>query len=167
MRSIAGRLAAATIGLSAEEVALIVAVGLVLGTFPVCGCPTILCAAAALALRLNPAVLQLINQIATPAQFALLLPFSRVGAHVIGYHAGIAGGVAHAVAGWLCIAGPMGAAVYFVVVSLLRVRRIVLARRHASRGCHRAVRVFRIRPGCKLTWRGCEAARRYPAATGG
>ena len=78
MKAIARRFAAATSALPAESVALIVAVGLVLGTFPVYGCPTILCAAAAFALRLNPTVLQLVNQIATPAQLALL-PFVRSG----------------------------------------------------------------------------------------
>jgi hypothetical protein len=106
--------------LAPENVALIVAVGLVLGTFPVYGVPTILCAAAALVLRLNAAALQLMNQIATPVQFALLMPFSRIGAMVIGYHSGVPGAVAHAVAGWCCVGIPAGAVVYFATVWALQ-----------------------------------------------
>jgi hypothetical protein len=121
VRDFAARLAAATKGLAPENIALIVAVGLVLGTFPVYGVPTILCAAAALVLRLNAPALQLMNQIATPVQLALLLPFSRIGAMVIGHHAGIAGAVAHAVAGWCCIGVPAGALVYFATAWALRV----------------------------------------------
>ena len=59
--------------------ALLVAVGLVLGTFPVYGLPTLLCAAAAVLLRLNAAGLQLVNQLSTPLQLALLLPLARIG----------------------------------------------------------------------------------------
>lgn len=135
MRAIAGRFAAAAAAVSAEEMALIVAVGLVLGTFPVYGCPTIFCAAAAFVLRLNPAVLQLMNQIATPAQFALLVPFVRVGSYVIGSRPGIGGAVVHAVVGWLCIAVPMGATVYLVLLTLLRARRAVREPELAIPGC--------------------------------
>ena len=55
----------------AERIALLVVLGFVLGTFPAPGCPTVLCLAAALALRLNLAALQVMNQIATPARYAL------------------------------------------------------------------------------------------------
>jgi hypothetical protein len=125
VRNIAARLIAATTGLAPENIALIVAVGLVLGTFPVYGCPTLFCAAAALVFRLNAPALQVINQIATPAQFALLLPLSRVGVHVIGQHSGLAGAVAHAVAGWCCMCVPAGALVYFLTVWALRVQQIL------------------------------------------
>ena len=123
MKDLAARLAAATAGLSPENIALIIAVGLVLGTFPVYGLPTILCAAAALLLRLNAPALQLMNQIATPVQLALLLPFSRIGAHVIGHHSGLGGAVAHAVAGWCCVSAPAGLLLYFVTNWVLQARR--------------------------------------------
>jgi len=57
------RLSAALDGLAPETVALVLTLGLVLGTFPVFGCPTVLCAVAALALRLNVPALQLVNQL--------------------------------------------------------------------------------------------------------
>ena len=41
------RLAASLEGLSAEQVALLLSVGLVLGVFPIMGCPTLLCLLAA------------------------------------------------------------------------------------------------------------------------
>ena len=63
----------------------------VLGAFPVYGCPTILCGLAAVALRLNLPALQLVNQMATPVQIALLLPFSRTGSWIFGYRAGFGG----------------------------------------------------------------------------
>jgi len=73
VREILSKLAAATEGLSPNKIALIVAVGLVLGAFPVYGCPTILCGLAAVALRLNLPAIQLVNQMATPVQIALLI----------------------------------------------------------------------------------------------
>ena len=122
MRELAARFAASTAGLTAEQITLIVAVGFVLGTFPVPGCATILCIAAGAALRLNLAPLQAAGQLATPAQYALLVPLTRVGARVAGAHAGIAGVAVHAVTGWLCVCVPLGAILYGAVVHLLRGR---------------------------------------------
>jgi len=65
---IASKLAAATQGLSADKIALIVALGLVLGAFPVYGCPTILCGLAAIVLRLNLPKPQLL--LAEPSVFS-------------------------------------------------------------------------------------------------
>ena len=120
MRKIASKLAAATEGLSPHKIALIVAVGLVLGAFPVYGCPTLLCGLAAVALRLNLPALQLVNQMATPVQIALLLPFSRTGSWIFGYRAGFGGAVWNAVAGWGCISVPMGVLLYFTLGYALR-----------------------------------------------
>src|SRR5580692_2926222 len=47
------RFRASVAGLSPETIALILVLGLVLGVFPVFGCPTLLCIVAALAFRLN------------------------------------------------------------------------------------------------------------------
>jgi uncharacterized protein (DUF2062 family) len=115
-------------GLPAETIALIIAVGLVLGTFPFFGCPTILCALAALALRLNLPALQLVNHLSSPLQLALLVPLARVGARIVSSPAGSATPLARqlfatalqAVAGWFCICVPLGILLYFALVYVLR-----------------------------------------------
>ena len=106
-----------------ETVALVVAVGLVLGVFPVFGCPTFLCAAAAVILRLNLPALQLVNQLSSPLQLALLIPLGRFGAFVIGDRAAssIASVARHAILGWFCLCVPLGLILYYLV--LLTVRR--------------------------------------------
>jgi hypothetical protein len=118
--AIAARLAAVTAGLTPEKVALVIAVGFVLGTFPVLGAATILCAIAALVFRLNMPALQAVNQIVTPAQYALLLPLARLGARVIGARPGIGGAVVHAVTGWCCVCVPLGVVLYVSLVLLMR-----------------------------------------------
>ena len=126
MRAAAIRLLAAMEGLSPETMALMLAVGLVLGTFPVYGCPTVLCALAALALRLNVPALQLVNQLSTPLQIALLVPLARVGACIIGAPASstftfkLGAAVLQAVAGWCCICVPLGIALYFLLLYSIR-----------------------------------------------
>jgi hypothetical protein len=118
--AIAARLAAVTAGLTPEKVALVIAVGFVLGTFPVLGTATILCAIAALVFRLNMPALQAVGQIVTPAQYALLLPLARLGARVIGARSGIGGAVVHAVTGWCCVCVPLGIVLYVSLVLLMR-----------------------------------------------
>lgn len=126
MRAAARRLSAAAQGLPAETVALLFTLGLVLGTFPVFGFPTILCALAALAFRLNLPALQLVNQLASPLQIALLAPLARVGSHLVGAPASSAiafklGAVAlDAAAGWCAICLPLGIALYFTLLHVLR-----------------------------------------------
>jgi uncharacterized protein (DUF2062 family) len=66
-------------GVTPEKLALSVALGLVLGVFPVLGSTTALCALAALTLRLNLPAIQIINYFVYPLQLALLLPFFRLG----------------------------------------------------------------------------------------
>ena len=58
-------------GVTAETLALSIGLALVLGVFPVYGCPTLLCAAAAIVLRLNLPAMQLDNALTTPLQLAL------------------------------------------------------------------------------------------------
>lgn len=126
MRAAVRRLAAATEGLPAESVALLLAVGLVLGTFPIYGCPTILCALAALYLRLNVPALQLVNQLTSPLQIALWVPLARVGSHLVGtpvtsgaaFNLGTA--ALQAAAGWTATCVPLGIALYFLLLHLLR-----------------------------------------------
>jgi hypothetical protein len=118
--AIAARLAAVTAGLTPEKLALVIALGFVLGTFPVLGVASILCAVAAVVLRLNMPALQAVGQIVTPAQYALLLPLARLGARVIGARPGIGGAVIHAVTGWFCVCVPLGVVFYVSLVFLMR-----------------------------------------------
>jgi len=72
-----------TQGVTPEKIALTLAVGLALGVFPILGSTTALCALAGIALRLNQPLIQLINYLAYPLQFALLIPFYRLGEHLL------------------------------------------------------------------------------------
>ena len=66
-------------GVTPEKLALTVALGLVLGIFPILGATTLLCGAAAIALRLNQPVIQLVNYFAYPVQLALIIPIYQAG----------------------------------------------------------------------------------------
>ncbi len=66
-------------GITPEKIALSIAVGVALGVFPVLGSTTALCAAAAIALRLNLPAIQLVNWLVYPLQILLLMPFIRLG----------------------------------------------------------------------------------------
>lgn len=66
-------------GVTPEKIALSLALGIVLGVFPVLGSTTILCAGAALAFGLNLPAIQLINYVMYPVQLMLLIPFMRLG----------------------------------------------------------------------------------------
>ncbi|MFT4045639.1 MAG: DUF2062 domain-containing protein [Solimonas sp.] len=66
-------------GISADRIALTLALAGALGVFPVFGATTLLCALAAVRLRLNQPVIQLANYLLTPLHLALLLPFYRAG----------------------------------------------------------------------------------------
>jgi uncharacterized protein (DUF2062 family) len=126
VRAIAARFRGSIAGHSPATIALILAVGLVLGVFPVYGLPTVLCVAAALVLRLNFPAVQIINQLASPLQLALLIPLNRFGARILrGYLAlpaswSVAGAARDAIIGWLCICVPLGIVLYFILVNTLR-----------------------------------------------
>jgi hypothetical protein len=66
-------------GITADRIALTIALGGMLALFPLLGSTTLLCAGAALWLRLNQPVIQLVNWLCTPLQLALLIPFYRAG----------------------------------------------------------------------------------------
>lgn len=68
-----------TQGVTPEKIALTIALGLSVGVFPILGSTTILCALVAFWLRLNQPVIQLVNWLAYPLQFMLLLIFVRIG----------------------------------------------------------------------------------------
>lgn len=66
-------------GLSADRLALAVAVGVVVGNIPIFGASTILCALIALALRLNQPAIQIAQAAMAPTQLLLIIPFVRLG----------------------------------------------------------------------------------------
>jgi uncharacterized protein (DUF2062 family) len=135
LKAAALRFGASVEGLSAESMAILLAAGLVLGTFPVYGCPTLLCLLAALVFRWNAPALQLVNQLASPVQLALLVPFARIGERILrppaqASHSALSRPSAltmQVLAGWLCLALPLGLLVYFAVsLALRRCRPAVL-----------------------------------------
>jgi len=69
-----------TVGLTPQQLALTLAIGVAVGILPlVCG-TTLLCAALAHRLRLNQAMIQTVNYLCYPLQIALFVPFYRLGA---------------------------------------------------------------------------------------
>jgi len=128
LRLVALRLVTALDGLSPDAVALILAVGFVLGTFPVYGCPTLFCLLAAVALRLNLPALQVVNQLTSPLQIALLVPFARLGARIVPSPAAapaawkLGAAALQAVIGWFAVCVPLGILLYASLVCLLRLR---------------------------------------------
>ena len=68
-----------TQGITPEKIALSLAMGIVLGVFPVLGSTTLLCAVAAVVFRLNLPAIQLVNYIVYPLQLVFLVPFMRAG----------------------------------------------------------------------------------------
>ena len=66
-------------GVTPEKIALSVALGVMLGVFPVLGSTTALCALAAFAWQLNLPAIQIVNYFVYPLQLVLLIPFFRLG----------------------------------------------------------------------------------------
>ena len=125
MKRLIWRLASATEDLTNVEAALILALGLALGTFPAPGCPTLLCLLAAAALRLNLPALQIVNHLSSPLQIALLIPYSRLGSRIVGAHPGWRWGAAalDAIAGWFFVTIPLAFILFLVSMYFLRNRR--------------------------------------------
>jgi uncharacterized protein (DUF2062 family) len=71
-------------GLTPHEMALTLGVGLCLSVPPMLGTTTLLCALAAIVLRLNQPLIQTVNVLAYPLQLALLVPFLRAGEWLFG-----------------------------------------------------------------------------------
>lgn len=71
-------------GITPEKIALSVALGTVIGIFPVLGSTTILCAAAAFIFRLNLPAIQVVNYLTYPLQLILFLPFLQAGSRITG-----------------------------------------------------------------------------------
>jgi uncharacterized protein (DUF2062 family) len=124
-----------------EKIALSIALGFVLGVFPVLGTTTTLCLLAALLLRLNLPAIQIINYFVYPLQIALLIPFFRLGERLFHaphlplsverVHAMIQVNMGdairvlwstiwHAMVAWCLLAPVLAAIVYVGLVPLLR-----------------------------------------------
>lgn len=71
-------------GISPRRLALTLALGFAIGCLPVVGIPTGLCVVVAVALKLNMPAIQAANYAAMPLQFALILPFIRLGGWMFG-----------------------------------------------------------------------------------
>jgi uncharacterized protein (DUF2062 family) len=66
-------------GITPQKIALTVAIGCVLGVFPVLGSTTLLCFLAGVLLKLNQPIIQLVNYLIYPLQFAGIYFFIRIG----------------------------------------------------------------------------------------
>jgi uncharacterized protein (DUF2062 family) len=139
-------------GVTPEKLALSLAFGLGIGIFPVLGVSTVLCTVVAIVFRINLPAIQLVNYLASPLQLALIIPFVRVGEHLLGLKEQplsiqegfriMAAGVLHAIVtlwdaivhaalGWIVI-GPV------LIYALYRLLRPILRRAAAARSDARA-----------------------------
>jgi uncharacterized protein (DUF2062 family) len=124
-------------GLSAEKIALTIALGVMLGVTPVLGSTAALCTVAAIALKLNLPAIQLVNWLVYPLQLALLVPQLKLGAwlfhrplaeitvgHIFALiRSDVGGAIAalwmatvHALVAWLAV-GSVGAALIYVTLA--------------------------------------------------
>jgi len=71
-------------GITPQKLALTCALGVVIGIFPILGTTTLLCLGAALLLRLNIPILQLVNYLVTALQVVLIFPFIQAGVFIFG-----------------------------------------------------------------------------------
>lgn len=138
-------------GVTPERIAISIALGMILGVFPVLGSTTLLCAVVALVLRLNLPAIQLVNYIVYPLQVALLIPFIRLGEKIFRarplplslaqiaakIHANMWHAIqdlwvttVHAMVAWMLVCLPVAAIIYFVLLPLLR--RLWRAHAHSA-----------------------------------
>ena len=71
-------------GLAPRQLALCVALAIVIGNIPILGVSTILCALIALIFRLNLPAIQLVQAAMAPTQLLLIIPFVRLGEWILG-----------------------------------------------------------------------------------
>ena len=130
-----------TQGLTAEKVALTVAVGLCIAVNPIIGTTTIFCFVAAWALRLNQPIIQAINWSSYALQLLLIFPFIRLGewmfrasperrplsrllemlrSNFAGAALELKTTLLHAFVAWLAISPLLLAALYFGTLPILR-----------------------------------------------
>ena len=126
-------------GISPRRLALTLALGFAIGCIPVLGIPTVLCAALALALRLNMPAIQAANYLAMPLQLFLIVPFVRMGGWLLasGPRQTLGNGpllgvspsavatqvgslTGHALLAWMLVAGPAVALLTLMLTGMLR-----------------------------------------------
>jgi hypothetical protein len=141
-----------TQGLSADRIALTVAVGLCIAIIPVVGVTTVMSFAAAWALRLNQPIIQTINWSSYALQLLLIIPFIRLGERIFraprmtlsleeliayakadpfGMLASLSTTIGHAVVAWLVVIPFVGALAFVATRPLIRslAMRLIAARR--------------------------------------
>jgi uncharacterized protein (DUF2062 family) len=128
-------------GITPHKIALAVVLGALLGMAPVLGTTIISCTVAALALRLNLALIQIVNNLVYPLQLLLLIPFVQAGqwlfrqppmplsvsqilgmvkADFWGSLAALAGYTLHGAVAWLLFSAIAGPISYFLILFPLR-----------------------------------------------
>lgn len=128
-------------GITPEKLALSISLGITLGVTPVLGSTSLLCFLAAVLLRLNLPAIQLVNYLVYPLQFALLVPFLRLGGWLFGNEAAwmplgemiqmvrddfwgaivlFGPATLHAVAAWALIGAAASVILYFPLAALMR-----------------------------------------------
>ena len=134
-------LAQLTQGITPEKIALTFAVGSACALFPIFGTTTLLCTAAAIVLKLNQPLIQVLNQLLLAAYFPVMYLCIRFGETLLGaprvsfdiarmndlfWHAPreflqqFGATALHAVLAWCLLAPVFGAAIYFATLPLLR-----------------------------------------------
>jgi uncharacterized protein (DUF2062 family) len=73
-------------GITPRKLALTCALGVVIGIFPIFGTTTLLCLGAAIVLRLNVPLIQLVNYVIAPLQLILIVPFIKIGTYLFQLH---------------------------------------------------------------------------------
>lgn len=127
-------------GTTPHDLALALALGVALGTFPVVGTTTLLCAGASVLLRLNLPAIQSVNWAVSPLQLTLLIPLFRLGSAIFGGNAATVSLAAlvtmmqtdplgtigkflivtlHGIGAWALVAPPMGVLLYILAVPLI------------------------------------------------
>lgn len=135
-------------GISPDQIALTLGLGVACGLFPFLGFTTALCFVVALALKLNQPLIHLVNQLLWPAQLAMIVVYLKFGEQLYGAAAatfdpaevtqvfltsqrefwsrfGLMG--LHAFTAWLLTVPLLVGATYFTARPLLR--RLAAARR--------------------------------------
>ncbi len=69
-------------GISPNQLALAIALGIVIGLIPLLGSTSLLCMGAAFCFRLNMAAIQTVNYLIYPLQLLLYIPFLKAGAYL-------------------------------------------------------------------------------------
>jgi uncharacterized protein (DUF2062 family) len=130
-----------TQGVTAEKMALTLAVGSALAMFPILGSTTLLCFIAAILLKLNQPIIQVLNYLCTPIHIPLIYVQFRIGEAVFGaqhvnfsikymswllwnepseFFGRFGAGAFHAVVVWAILAPLWVAVAYFGTMPLLR-----------------------------------------------